>query len=80
MKKLLAALVAGAFVMVQAPAVFAQDKVVAPKAADAAKADVKKVEKKAAAAKADVKKAEGKAADAKAEVKKVEPKKKKGGC
>ena len=72
MKKLLAALVAGAFVMAQAPAVFAQDK------AAPAKAEVKKAEGKAADAKADVKKAEGKAADAAKPA--AEPKKKKGGC
>ena len=45
MKKLLAALVAGAFVMAQAPAVLAQDKA-APKAA--AKAEEKKADAKAA--------------------------------
>ena len=44
MKKLLAALVAGAFVMAQAPAVLAQDKA-APKAV--AKAEEKKAEAKA---------------------------------
>ena len=89
MKKLLSALIAGAFVMAQAPAVLAQDK------AAPAKAEMKKAEDKAAApAKAEVKKADAKAApakaDAKAEVKKAEDKaaapakteakKKKGGC
>ncbi len=57
MKKLLAALVAGAFVMAQAPAVFAQDKAAAPKAdaKAAVKAEEKKVEAKAEEKKADAK-------------------------
>ena len=77
MKKLLAALVAGAFVMAQAPAVFAQDKAAAPKAEEK-KADAK------AAPKADAKaapKTEAKAEPKKEEAKPAaEPKKKKGGC
>ena len=76
MKKLLAALVAGAFVMAQAPAVLAAD----PKAAP--KAEEKKADPKAAPAKADAKaapaKADAKAADAAKPA--AEPKKKKGGC
>jgi len=71
MKKLLAALVAGAFVM--SPAAFAQDKA-------APKADAKAEAKKAAEApKADAKKAaEAPKADAKKAAE--EGKKKKGGC
>jgi 2-oxoglutarate dehydrogenase E1 component len=91
MKKLLAALFAGAFVLVQAPAVLAQDKAPAAKAvsaADAKKAELKKCEdlmadaKKADANKAEAKKCEPILAEAKkAEPAKDEPKKKKkGGC
>ena len=79
MKKLLAALVAGAFVMAQAPAVFAEEKAAAPKAdAKAApKAEEKKADAKAAPKKADAKaaaKKEEKKAGAKAEEKKAEAK------
>ena len=77
MKKLLAALVAGAFVMAQAPAVFAQDKAAAPKA-DAKAAP--KAEEKKADAKAAPKKEEKKADAKKEEAKPAEAKKKKGGC
>jgi Ni/Co efflux regulator RcnB len=93
MKKLLAALVAGAFAFVSAPAVLAAD---APKKEekkaeakkDEKKAEAKKEEKKAepkkeekkAEPKKDEKKAEPKKDEKKAEAKKEEGKKKKGGC
>jgi Ni/Co efflux regulator RcnB len=64
MKKLLAALVAGAFVM--SPAAFAQDKAAAPKAEEK-KADAKAAPKAdaKAAPKAEEKKADAKPAEAK---------------
>ena len=80
MKKLLAALVAGAFVMAQAPVALADKHT----AGEAKKADAKaKVDDKKADAKAVEKKVEAKAEEKKADAKaavKPEPKKKKGGC